>query len=160
LEALNIHVTTLSLESDVGTLPLTQIIKKEEYLCRLIGVLTKFTKDQSDWSPGLEVESLDDEFSIVLNDEIPVEVKGIVYEIQVNILLGMTHQGQYATARKICQRVLEMYNESHCPLRRIRVIERFLYIAIVEGDHDNILELGSDAITTLASTKVYFNPLY
>lgn len=136
---------------------LTQIMRKEEYLTKLIGVLTKFTKDQSGLSPGDDEPVLSDDFSIVLNDTIPVETKATVYEIQVHTLLGMTCHGQYAAARKICQQVLEMY--SQFPLRHVRVVERLLYLASVDGNEvENILRLGSDAIAMLTSTKV--SPVY
>lgn len=134
---------------------LLQIMKKEEYLTRLIGVLTKFTKDQSGWSPGDDIPTINDDFSIVLNDTIPIEVKAIVYEIQIHILLGMTHRGQYATARRICRQILDMYTDNY-PLRRVRVIERLLYLSIVEGDDmGDLLTLGSSVIATLTSTKVF-----
>jgi hypothetical protein len=134
---------------------LVQIMKKEEYLTRLIGVLTKFTKDQSDWSPGDDIPTINDDFSIVLNDTVPLEVKAMVYEIQVHILLGMTHRGQYTTARRICHQILDIYTDNY-PLRRVRVIERLLYLAIVEGDDmGDLLTLGSSAIATLTSTKVF-----
>ena len=134
---------------------LAQVMRKEEYLTRLTGVLTKFTKDQSGWSPGDEFPSISDDYSIVLNDTVPIEVKAVIYEIQVHVLLGMTHQGQYTTARRICREVLDLYPDTYFPIRRVRVIERLLYIAIVEGDEvGDLLNLGVSAITTLTSTKV------
>lgn len=133
---------------------LPQVMKKEEYSMRLVGVLTKFTKDQSGWSPGDDGPSINDDYSIVLNDTIPIEVRAMVYEIQVHVLLGMTHRGQYATARRICRQTLDMYTEEY-PIRRVRVVERLLYLAIVEGDElGDLLNLGSSAITVLTSTKV------
>jgi hypothetical protein len=152
LEALNVHLTSVSLDMSMS---LVQIMKKEEYLTRLIGVLTKFTKDQSDWSPGDDIPTINDDFSIVLNDTVPIEVKAMVYEIQVHILLGMTHRGQNATASRICRQILDMYTDNY-PLRRVRVIERLLYLAIVEGDEmGDLLTLGSSTIATLTSTKVF-----
>jgi hypothetical protein len=154
LEALNVHLASLSLAEDASMMSLAKIMRKEEYLTKLIGVLTKFTKDQSDLSPGDDEPLLGDEFSIVLNDTVAVEIKAIVYEAQVHILLGMTYHGQYEAARKICHQILDMY--AQCPLRRVRVVERLLYLAIVEGNEvEDILALGSDAITTLTSTKVF-----
>jgi hypothetical protein len=130
-------------------------MKKEEYLTRLIGVLTKFTKDQSGLSPGDVGPSISDEFSIVLNDTISDEVKGIVYEIQVHILVGMTHRGQYAMGRKICRQLLDIYSDSY-PLRRVRVIERLLYLEIIEGSElGDLLDLGGSAIIALTTTKVF-----
>ena len=132
-------------------------MKEEEYLTRLVGALTKFTKDQSDWSPGDVAPSINDDYSIVLSEEHPIETKAAVYEIQVHVLLGMTHQGQYTNARSICHQALDMYTETNCPLRRIRVIERLLYIAVIEGEGiGDLQDLGSSAITTLTTTKVYF----
>jgi hypothetical protein len=155
LEALNVHLSSLSLD-DAG-MSLAQVMRKEEYLTRLVGVLTKFTKVQSGWSPGDETPSMNDEFSIVLNDTFPVEVKAIVYEIQVHTLLGMTHHGQYATARRICRQSLDLYDGNQYPIRRVRVIERLLYLAIVEGEEsEDLLDLGSTAVTTLTTTKVRF----
>jgi hypothetical protein len=85
-----------------------------------------------------------------------VEVKALVYEIQVHVLVDMTHQGRYATARNIGRKALEIYTEANCPLRRVRVIERLLHLAVVEGEGvDDALSLGASAINTLASTKVY-----
>jgi hypothetical protein len=131
-------------------------MKKEEYLTRLVGVLTKFTRDQSDWSPGEVNPILNDEFSIILSDTLPIEVKAAVYEIQVHVLLGMTHEGHYMTARNICRKALDIYTEANCPLRRVRVIERLLYLAVVTGDDiEDLLALGSDAISSLTSTKVH-----
>ena len=153
LEALNIYLTSVSVDS--GTMTLPQVMRKEEYLTRLTGVLTKFTKDQSGWSPGDDFPSVNDDYSIVLNDTVPIEVKAVVYEIQINVLLGMTHQGQYTTARRICREILELYPDTHFPIRRVRVIERLLYIAIIEGDEvGDLLNLGASAITALTSTKV------
>ena len=78
-----------------------------------------------------------------------------IHEIQIHVLLGMTHQGQYSTARKICREVFDLYAENHYPIRRVRVIERLLYIAIVEGDEPgDLLNLGSSAIATLTAAKV------
>jgi hypothetical protein len=133
-------------------------MKKEEYLTRLVGVLTKFTRDQSDLSPGEITPLLNDEFSIVLSDTLPVEVKGVVYEIQVHVLLGMTHEGRYITARNICRKALDIYTEAGCPLRRVRVIERLLYLSVVTGDDtEDLLTLGAGAISSLTSTKVHRN---
>ena len=134
---------------------LAQVMRKEEYLTRLTGVLTKFTKDQSGWSPGDDFPSVHNDYSIVLNDTVPIEVKAMIHEIQIHVLLGMTHQGQYSTARKICREALDLYTENDYPIRRVRVIERLLYIAIVEGDEiGDLLNLGSSAITTLTAAKV------
>jgi hypothetical protein len=134
---------------------LAQVMRKEEYLTRLTSVLTKFTKDQSGWSPGDEFLSISDDYSIVLNDTVPIEVKAVIYEIQVHVLLGMTHQGQCTTARRICREVLDLYSDTHFPIRRVRVIERLLYIAVVEGDEvGDLPNLGASAITSLTSTKV------
>lgn len=153
LEALNIYLTSISV--DFGTMTLSQVMRKEEYLTRLTGVLTKFTKDQSGWSPGDDFPCINDDYSIILNDTVPIEVKAVVYEIQLHVLLGMTHQGEYTTARRICGEILDLYPETHFPIRRVRVIERLLYIAIVEGDRvGDLMNLGASAITALASTKV------
>jgi hypothetical protein len=131
-------------------------MKKEEYLTRLVGVLTKFTRDQSDWSPGEITPVLNDEFSIVLSDTLPVEVKAAVYEIQVHVLLGMTHEGRYTTARNIGRKALDVYTDANCPLRRVRVVERLLYLAVVTGDDtQDLLALGASAISSLTSTKVH-----
>jgi hypothetical protein len=156
LEALNVHLDTISVETDATVLPLGQLMKKEEYLTRLIGVLTKFTRDQSDWSPGELTPAPSDEFSIVLNNNVSIEVKAVVYEIQVHVLLGMTHEGRYAIARNICGKALDIYAEANCTLRRARVLERLLYLAVVTGeDTEDLLALGSSAISSLTSTKVY-----
>ena len=154
LESLNIHISRLPLAVDAAILSLNQIMRKEEYLCKLIGVLTKFTKEQSDWSPGVDTPETSDEFSIILNDAIPLEVQALIYEIQAHVLLGMTHRGQLATAKKICQKALETYSESDHPLRRIRVVERLLYLAIIDGDTEAAIHLGATVITFLASAKV------
>ena len=153
LEALNVHLTSISVDS--GTMTLAQVMRKEEYLTRLTSVLTKFTKDQFESSPGGDFPSVSDDYSIVLNDTVPIEVKAVIYEIQVHVLLGMTHQGQYTTARRICREVLDLYPDTDFPIRRVRVVERLLYIAIVEGHEvGDLLDLGASAITTLATTKV------
>jgi hypothetical protein len=155
LEALNIHIGSLNLADEMATMSLQQVMKKEEYLRRLIGYLTRFTKEQSDWSPG-EGLTMDDDFEITLSDMTSPETKALVYEIQVHILLGMTHKGRHATARKICHRALDIYTEMNCLLRRSRVTERLLYLSIVDGeDVKDILELGTDVINTLVSAKVY-----
>ena len=152
LEALNVHLSTISFDC---TMCLERVIKGEEYLTRLIGVLTKFTKDPNGWSPGDEEPNISDDFSIVLNDTISDEVKAIVYEIQVHVLLGMTHRGQYAMGRKICRQLLDIYSENY-PLRRARVIERMLYLAIIEGSEvGDPLNLGGSAIASLTTTKVF-----
>ena len=154
LEALNIHIGSLDLANEVAVISFGQLMKKEEYLTRMIGCLTKFTRDMSDWSPG-EEPAMDDEFEITLSDTTPLEVKAFVYEIQVQILLGMTHKGRDVSARKIAQKALDIYNETNCPVRGLRVIERLLYLAITDGEdvHD-VLALGSGAITTVTSVKV------
>ena len=125
-------------------------------MTRLVGVLTRFTRDESGWSPGMEESLNDDEYSIVLNETLSVETKSLVSEVQVHILLRMTHQGQYTTARKLCRQTLETYTGLNCPLRRIRVVERLLYLAVINGDtRDDILDLGRGAITILTSPKVH-----
>ena len=137
-------------------LSLAQVMKKEEYLTRLVGSLTRFTINQSVSSPGRDEPRVDDEYSIILNESLPIEVKALVSEIQILVLSSMTHQGQYEMARKICHQVLEMYTENNCPLRRMRVIERLLYLAVIDSDKgEGVLDLGRDAITILVSTKVY-----
>ena len=83
-----------------------------------------------------------------------MDVKALVHEIQVHVLVGMTHQGQYATARRICHKILEMYSDEY-PIRRVRVIERLMYITVVDGNAaSETLKLGSEAITKLTTTKV------
>lgn len=155
LEALNIHIESLDLADQVATMSLQQVMKKEEYLKRLIGCLTRFTKDQSDWSPE-EQPTVDEEFEITLHDTTSPETKALVYEIQVHILLGMTHKGRHATARKICHKALGIYTEMDCPLRWARVIERLLYLSIVDGeDVKDILDIGTRCIDTLVYAKVY-----
>ena len=155
LEALNIHMESLDLANEAATMSLQQVMKKEEYLKRLIGCLTRFTKDQSDWSPE-EQPDVDEEFEITLSDTASPETKALVYEVQVHILLGMSHKGTHATARKICHKALGIYTEMDCPLRRARVIERLLYLSIVDGeDVKDILDIGARTIDTLVSTKVY-----
>lgn len=156
MEALNVHLSTLSLENDAATLSLAQVMKKEEYLTRLVGSLTRFTIDQLVWSPGMDAPRVDDEYSIILNESLPVVVKALVSEIQILVFSSMTHQGQHEMARKICHQVLEIYTENDFPLRRIRVIERLLYLAVVDGNKGGgVLDLGGNVITILASTKVY-----
>jgi hypothetical protein len=130
-------------------------MQREEYLCRLTGTLTKFTQDQGELSPGVETApGINTEFSIVLGDSVALEAKALVYEIQIHILLGMTHEGRCAVAKKICQRTLDLYSEVEYPLRRVRVIERLLYLAVVEGDPMEVMDLGASAVTLLASGKV------
>src|SRR5271170_1800105 len=152
LEALNVLLSeglggTFGEES--AGMGVAQVMRKEEYLTKLVAVLTRFTKDQCEMSPGDNGTSLDEEFSIVLNDEVGVEAKALVYEVQVRVLVDMTHQGRYATAKKIGRKALEIYTETNCPLRRVRVIERLLYLAVVEGeDVDDSLSLGTTAINT------------
>jgi len=132
-----------------------EVMRREEYLAKLVAVLTRFTKDQGEMSPGDKEVELDEEFSIVLNDDVAVEVKALVYEIQVHVLVDMTHQGRYATAKNIGRKALEIYTEANCPLRQVRIIERLLHLAVVEGEGvDDALNLGASAINTLASTKV------
>ena len=159
LEALNVFLSEGvdgSWEGEVTGMGVTEVMRREEYLTRLVGVLTRFTKDQGEMSPGDEGVEVDDEFSIVLNNEVGVGVKALVFEIQVHILGDMTHQGRHATAKKIGRKGLEIYTETNCLLRRVRVIERLLYLAVVEGeDVDDALSLGASAISTLTSTKVY-----
>jgi len=139
-----------------ATMSVGQTMRKEEYMKKLVAVLTRFTKDQGEMSPGDKEMELDEEFSIVLNDDVEVEVKALVYEIQVHVLLEMTHQGRYTTAKKVGQKALKIYSEANCPLRQARVIERLLYLAVVEGeDMDDSLTLGDNAIHTLTLTKVY-----
>jgi len=156
LESMNIQIETLGLATDVAFMSLGQLMKKEEYLTRLIGCLTRFTRDQSEWSPG-EAPALDDEFELTINDTTQPEVKAFVYEVQVHILLGMTHKGRDMSARKIAQKALDIYTETQCPLRRLRVIERLLYLAIMGGgDVEDLLALASEAISTLTATKVHW----
>ena len=139
-----------------ATMSVGQTMRKEEYMKKLVAVLTRFTKDQGEMSPGDKEMELDEEFSIVLNDDVEVEVKALVYEIQVHVLLEMTHQGRYTTAKKVGQKALKIYSEANCPLRQARVIERLLYLAVVEGeDIDDSFTLGDNAIHTLTLTKVY-----
>ena len=160
LEALNVLLSEglgeTSANEMVAGMSIGQVMRNEEYMTKLVAVLTRFTKDQGEMSPGDKEMELDEEFSIVLNDDVGVQVKALVYEIQVHVLMEMTHQGRYATAKKIGQKALEIYTEANCPLRRVRVIERLLYLAVVEGeDVDDSLSLGRCAINTLTSTKVY-----
>jgi len=159
LEALNVLLSeglggTWGEES--AGMGVAEVMRREEYLTKLVAVLTRFTKDQGEMSPGDNEMELDEEFSIILNDDVAVEVKALMYEIQVHVLVDMTHQGRYATARNIGRKALEIYTEANCPLRRVRVIERLLHLAVVEGEGvDDALSLGASAINTLASTKVY-----
>lgn len=157
LEALNVHIGSLNLVDEVAEMSLGRLMKKEEYLTRLIGCVTKFTRESSDWSPG-EVPAMEDEFEITLSDTTPLEVKAFVYEVQVQILLGMTYKGREACARKIAQKALQIYKETNCPLRGVRIVERLLYLSVLDGeDVQDILNLGSGAIANLTSTKVYLD---
>jgi tetratricopeptide (TPR) repeat protein len=136
LESMNIQIETLDLATDVAFMSLGQLMKKDEYLTRLIGCL-------------------DDEFELTINDTTPPEVKAFVYEVQVHILLGMTHKGRDMSARNIAQKALDIYTQTQCPLRRLRVIERLLYLAIMGGgDVEDLLALASEAISTLTAAKV------
>jgi len=155
LEALNVHLTSVQIEKSAAVMSLAQIMKKEEYLTRLVGSLTKFSRDPQDWSPGDVPMELNEEFSIVLNEELPAEVRAIVYEIQIDILLGTTIAGQHDIVVSLCHKALQFYEEHDYPLRRARVIERLLYLAVLSGDQcDNPLELGTAVVRILTSSKV------
>lgn len=137
------------------TLNLMGIINKEEYLSRLVGALTRLHRDcsQSLWSPGDIDCPSDDEFSIVLNETFPVEVKAVVYEIQVHTLLNLGQRGHYSTARSLCYKAMEAYVD--CPLRRARVIERLLYLAILDGESTSeLIALGEGVVNLLTCSKV------
>jgi hypothetical protein len=145
---LNVYLETVD-NSELVCCSLGEIMGKHEYMAKLIGMLTKFTKDRSDWSPGDPI-SLDSDFSIILNDAIPVEVKAIVYEIQISILLGMSHQ-RIDVVKGLCEKALAIYEENVFPIRRVRVIERMLYTFMIQGDSfPNALEIGNNALQILA----------
>jgi tetratricopeptide (TPR) repeat protein len=155
LEALNVHLTSLDIAKDSAVMSLSQIAKKEEYLTRLVGALTKFSRDQGDWSPGDISTEINEDFSIVLNDDLPPEVRAIAYEMQVNILLGMNFPGQYGVARSLCLKAMDIYQETDYPIRRARVTERLLYLAVLSGnDSDNLLEFGTVIVRSLTTVKV------
>jgi len=155
LEALNVHLTSTEVVRDAAVMSLAQIMRKQEYLMRLVGALTRFSKDQQDWSPGEVPMEVDDEFSIVLNEDLPVEVRAIVYELQIDILLGLTIPGQYVLAQTLCHKAMTIYEEGNFPLRRARVIERLLFLAVVSGDiTGDHLDLGATIVRALTTTKV------
>ena len=158
LEALNVLLSEglgPKWGDEVVGMSVGQVMRKEEYMTKLVAVLTRFTKEQGEMSPGEKEMCLDEEFSIVLNNDVDMEVKALVFEMQVHVLLEMTHPGRYVTTKKLARRALDIYAEENCPLRRVRVIERLLYLAVVEGeDIDDALTLGASAINTLTSTKV------
>jgi hypothetical protein len=130
-------------------------MRKEVYLTKLIGSLTKFSRDQRDWSPGDIPYAESDDFSIMLNDSLTPQMKAIIYEIQVEILLGMTYKGRTAPIKNLCQKAMEIYEDNHCPLRRIRVAERLLYLAVLEGDiSPEPIDIGAQAIRNLTAMKV------
>jgi hypothetical protein len=145
------HLTGITFDF---TTSIPGIIHKEEYLARLIGALTKFTKTQAA-TPGDFDDDFDDEneFCVQLAESLPREVRGLVYEIQIHLLCGMTHAGRVETARGLCDKALREYEEFG--LRRIRVLERYLYLAVVGGeDTAKFVEMGLSAISQLTSTKV------
>jgi len=149
------HLTTITFDF---TMSIPQIVKKEEYLARLIGALTKFTNDQSTASPGDFDDEFDEghEFALQLSEALSPEIRDLVYEIQVHLLCGMTHAGRIVTARGLCDQALREYGEEF-PLRRVRVMERYLYLALVAGDHpEKFVEMGLTAISLLTSKKVPF----
>ena len=158
LDALNVHLEVLDVSEDTTSMSVCQIMKKEVYLTRLIGVLTCFTKHvETEWSPGDEAArvGVDDHFSITLNENVPLEVQAMVYEIHIHILLGMTHPGRYVVARRICAQAFLLYLECECSLRCVRIIERLLYITVVDGgDIDSVLKYGEKAIDWLTSKQV------
>ena len=156
LEALNVHITTIDLSEEAAVLSLGELMKKEEYLSRLIGVLTRLHRDchPSNWSPGDIVET-DYEFSIILDEKLPIEVTAVVYEIQIHTVLNLS-RGQHATARSLCHKAMEAYSETNCVLRQARVIERLLYLAVLDGDNaEDLLTLGLGTVSILTSTKVF-----
>jgi len=130
-------------------------MRKEEYLTRLIGSLTRFSRDQRDCSPGDVPHAESEDFSIMLNDSLPVQTKAIIYEIQVDILLGLAHTGQNLLIENLCHKAMDIYGDAQCPLRRVRVAERLLYLAVVEGNiSSHSIDLGSSAIRNLTAMKV------
>jgi len=153
-----VHLSVLELTADMACLSVPQIMRKEEYLTRLIGILTRFAKQaesESEWSPGDDgVPIPNPEFSIILEDHVPLEIKAMVYEIQIHILLGMTHPSRYAAAAKLCRHALLMYDDLDCTLRCVRIIERLLYISVVEGDLNQSLHLADTAIEKLTGKNV------
>lgn len=145
------HLTGITFDF---TASVPAIIRKEEYLARLIGALTKFTKTQGA-TPGDFDDDFDDEneFCVQLAESLSREVRGLVYEIQIHLLCGMTHAGRVETARGLCEKAFREYDEF--ALRRIRVVERYLYLAVVAGeDPAKFVEMGLSATSQLTSTKV------
>lgn len=159
LEALNVHVTSIPLGDEAASLTLGELMKREEYLSRLIGALTRLHRDcyASTWSPGDVIPGeIGDEYSIVLSETLPVEVRAVVYEIQIHTLLGLTAGGHYASARSLCQKAMDAYVDANCPLRHARVVERLLYLGIVEAENaSELLTLGAGAVSALISNKVH-----
>jgi len=140
------------------TSSIPHIIHKEEYLARLIGALTKFTKTQAA-TPGDFDDDFEDEneFCVQLAESLPKEVRGLVYEIQIHLLCGMTHAGRFETAKGLCEKALREYEEFG--LRKIRVVERYLYLAVVGGEPPpRFVGMGMTVISQLTSTKVLPTP--
>ena len=149
------HLTAITFDF---TMSIPQIIKREEYLARLIGALTKFTKDHSMASPGDFDDGFDEarEFSLQLSETLSPEIRDLVYEVQIHLLCGMTHAGRIMTARGLCEQALQDYGDEY-PLRRVRVMERYLYLAVVAGDHpEKYIEMALTAVLPLTSKKVHF----
>jgi hypothetical protein len=148
------HLTGITFDS---TMSIPQIVKKEEYLTRLVGALTKFTKDQSTTaSPGDFDDGFDEgEFSLEVSEALPAETRALVYEIQIHLLCGMTHVTRVITARGLCDKALREYGEENFPLRWVRVVERYLYLGVVGGnDRAKFTEMGLSGISLLTSNKV------